>query len=274
MSKTLYSFSVTINVEVEEEKAEIVVVDGSETKRVYKEKIKKDVPVEIVIKQPSRRQIQDADMEFSVEMSKCIKNGVLTKAMLLNKYSDMGGLISDSDAKSMIDVSTQLQEIQGKMSILKAAASEGELNAEDKKTVQNYEAQVYSLRKQLSDRESSYISLFNHTADIKAQNKAILWYILYLTFYKDLSSKMKDFEPMFPGKTFEAKEEQLFKLDEEENEVFVKSYSDVAKVVSYWYFTGITDKEEFDAIMKEDSEEEESDKEVAPEDESKSETKD
>ena len=53
-------------------------------------KVKEKEPLAVKIKKPSRRELEDAELEFRVEMSKCIKKGILTKAMLAKKYSDTG----------------------------------------------------------------------------------------------------------------------------------------------------------------------------------------
>ena len=88
MSKSLYSFNIYKTAEVEEDKQETITNDqGEQVTRTYKEKVKKQIPVEINILLPNRKQMQEADMEFSIEMSRCIRNGILTKAMLLNKYA-------------------------------------------------------------------------------------------------------------------------------------------------------------------------------------------
>ena len=50
------------------------------------------MPVPIKIKRPSRRELEEAELEYSVEMSRCVKKGILTKAMLYKKYSDTGGV--------------------------------------------------------------------------------------------------------------------------------------------------------------------------------------
>ncbi len=119
MSKTLYSFNIYKSAEVEEDKTETVTNEqGQEVTRTYKEKVKKQIPVEINILQPNRKQMQDADMEFSIEMSRCIRSGILTKAMLLNKYSDTGGLISDSDAKIMVSAAGEIGDLQSRLTIL------------------------------------------------------------------------------------------------------------------------------------------------------------
>lgn len=251
MAKVLYTFKINKIAEIEEDKQETVKNEnGEEVTRTYKEKIKKEIPVEIMIYQPTRKQMQEADMEFSIEMSKCIRSGILTKAMLLNKYNDTGGLISEADAKSMVTSADDIRDLQGKLTILNLKP-ESERDEEDKKKIDDLTSQILQRRKTLVEKETSYITLFNHTADVKAQNRAILWYVLNLSYYKDPSKKMGDFDPIFPGKSFEQREQAMFDHEESKNEIYEKSYSKLASLISYWFFTSNIDKEEFDRIIGE-----------------------
>lgn len=251
MAKVLYTFKINRIAEIEEEKTETSTNENGETvTKTYKEKTKKELPVEIIINQPSRKQIQEADMEFSIEMSKCIRNGILTKAMLLNKYNDTGGLISEADAKIMMNSADEIREVQAKLTILNLKP-ESERDEEDKRKIEELTAQILQKRKTLIEKETSYITLFNHTADIKAQNRAILWYVLNLSYFKDSSKKNPDVEPLFPGKTFEAKEASMHEYEENNNEIYEKCYSKLASIVSYWFFTSNIDTEEFDRIIGE-----------------------
>lgn len=251
MAKVLYTFNIKKIAEIEEEKTETIKNEaGEDVTRTYKEKVKKEVPVEIQINQPSRKQMQEADMEFSIEMSKCIRSGILTKAMLLNKYSDTGGLISDTDAKLMVESADELRDLQAKLTIMNLKP-ESERDEEDKSKIDGLTSDILKRRKTLIEKETSYITLFNHTADIKAQNRAILWYVLNLTFFKDSAKKGSDFQPLFPGKDFEQKEAVMFDYEEEKNEIYEKSYSKIASILSYWFFTSNTDQAEFDRIIGE-----------------------
>ena len=72
-------------------------------------------PYRVIMKKPSRRQIEEAELEFSVEMSKCIKNGILTKAMLAKKYSDTGGLLAEEDAKSLTNMYIKYGEMSNEI---------------------------------------------------------------------------------------------------------------------------------------------------------------
>lgn len=251
MAKVLYKFTINKIAQIEEEKTEVVKNEsGEEVTRTYKEIVKKEVPVEILINQPTRKQMQEADMEFSIEMSKCIRNGILTKAMLLNKYNDTGGLISEADAKTMVGSADEIKELQAKLTIYNLKP-ESERDEDDKKKIETLTSQILQRRKTLIEKETSYITLFNHTADIKAQNRAILWYVLHLSFFKDSSKKNADFEPLFPGKTFEIKENAMFECEENRNEIYEKCYSKLASIISYWFFTSNIDNAEFDRIVGE-----------------------
>ena len=194
--------------------------------------------------------MQEADMEFSIEMSRCIRNGILTKAMLLNKYSDTGGLISEADAKIMVSAANEIGELQSRLTILNLKP-ESERDEDYKQKIENVTAEILKKRKTLIEKETSYMTLFNHTADIKAQNRTILWYILNLTQFKDNSKKNAESEWMFPGKTFEQKEAAMFEHEEQKDEIYEKSYSKLASLISYWFFTSNTEKEEFDRIIGE-----------------------
>ena len=112
--KTIYQFTVKKEEEVEQESTvNKKNKETGETEKVTTTKmVKKEVPYEILIFNPSRRQIEDADMEFSVEMSKCIKKGILTKAMLAKKYSDSGGLLSEDDSQNLMRLYRELTEVQ------------------------------------------------------------------------------------------------------------------------------------------------------------------
>lgn len=250
MAKVLHTFKIKRLAEIEEEREEKVKNEsGEETTRTYKEKVSKEIPIEIKINQPSRRQMQEADMEFSVEMSRCIRSGILTKAMLLNKYSDTGGLISESDAKTMVNAADELRDLQAELTILNLKP-ESERTDKEKAKMHDLTSTILAKRKTLMEKETSYITLFNHTADIKAQNRAILWYILSLTYYKD-ETVGSEFQPLFPGKNFEQREAVMFDYEDSENEIYNKCYSKLASIVSHWFFTSNVDSEEFDRIIQE-----------------------
>lgn len=245
--KVIYEFIVNKEEEVEEESTSNKKnKETGEMEKVTTTKtIKKEVPYTVTIYQPSRRQIEDADMEFSVEMSKCIKRGILTKAMLAKKYSDSGGLLSEEDSSTLIRLYRELGEIQN--SLGKLSQKKKKTAAEKKKEEQLTES-FADTRRNIVDLETTYQNLFNHTADTKAQNKAILWYMLNLSHIKD---HLGEETPLFPGSTNEEKEDSYYELDEGGDEIFDLVKDKLMTFVSFWYFSQSPSEEEFKSLEEE-----------------------
>ena len=183
-------------------------------------------------------------------MSKAIKLGILTKNMLLNKYKDTGGLDGEKETKALSQAYSDYQQVQLDIVNLRIVA-DSERTEEQTKDLAEKEQKMLTLRKEIVQRESSYLTLFSHTADARAQNKSILWYVLNLSYYKDPSLNHKDYVPIFKGNTFEEKEETLSQMEESQEFIYQNTYLKLASLFSYWFFSGVVDKEEFDKIIKE-----------------------
>src|SRR6056300_1198186 len=106
--KLLYQFTVDEEKEVEKETSRKNRKTGEVTITKKKEKVR----VEVKIKKPSRRELEDAELQYTIEMSKCVKQGILTKAMLAKKYGDTGGAFTEEGQKEYGKLYTQILEFQ------------------------------------------------------------------------------------------------------------------------------------------------------------------
>ena len=247
--KSIYSFTIEKPKEIEEKTKEKRKnkETGQEEEVEVSKKITKKVPYEIVLKEPNRRELEEADMEYSIEISRCIKRGILTKAMLAKKYSDTGGILTEKDANRLVDLYGSLSDLEtqaAKMGIKTAGKETGALTEESKRI----SGEIAMVRRDIVDLESSYQSLFNHTADVKAQNRVILWYLLHLVHYKD--PKMEAPEPLFPGKNLEERVDVFYQKDEEQDKLFKLVQPKITALMSYWYFSGNPDKADFEKIVE------------------------
>jgi len=245
--KELYSFSVDIDKEIEQDivKKKKNPKTGKVEEYTVTEVVKTPVPYKIIIKDPSRRDLEEADIEYSIEMSKCIKRGILTKAMLAKKYSDSGGLLSEDDAKLLTKSYAELGSIQNKYSRL---SSQPKKNKQDEKKLENLLGEMASLRRDIVDMETSYSSLFNHTADTKAQNKVLIWYLVHLSFYQE--SEQDEIIPFFDEVESVDKIDQYYDLDENGHEIFDLVKDKIATLISFWYFSTNVSREDFDKISE------------------------
>ncbi len=242
--KEIYSFNIY---EKKEKTVETESQDENGNTITVKKKVFEDSPVKITMRKPSRRQIEEAELEYSVEMSRCVKKGILTKAMLVKKYSDTGGLMSETEAKNLYKNYEELFHAQKEYT---------EAQALDKNSEKANEiaAKIVKIRDQIVKVEMSYQSLFDHTADMKAQNRLILWYILNLTMIQ----KEEDTKPnyYFQGQDFEDKLENYYAKEESDDEQYFEIIKKISTIAAYWFYNQASEKEDFDKLFeaKENSE--------------------
>lgn len=243
--KEIYSFSIDVEKDVTENvtKKRKNKETGKMEEYSVEETSKKPVPVKIIIKEPNRRDLEEADIEYSIEMSKCIKRGILTKAMLAKKYSDTGGLLTEDDAKILTRRYGELGDLQNRYSRL---SSKPKKEKKDEDKLSSLLGEMAEKRRDIVDMETSYSSLFNHTADSKAQNKVILWYLVHLSHYQeDESSEIK---PFFNGEDSSDKIDQYYEVDENGHEIFDLVKDKILSILSFWYFSSNASKEDFDSL--------------------------
>lgn len=242
-SKYLYNFTIFEDKESFIEETSVNEENGEET--IVKKKTIEKSPVQIFIKKPSRRQIEDADLEYSVEISKCIKRGILTKAMLAKKYSDTGGAMSEQESTKLVDLYKSIYDSQSQLDRLQAISQKTE---EIESKITETLILLQTSRREIVEIESSYRSLFDHTADSKAQNKVLIWYILNLTHIKknlDLEPK-----PYFSGLDFEEKLQNFYEKEESGDQQYFQISKKLSTLMAFWFFNQASTTEDFEELDK------------------------
>jgi hypothetical protein len=236
--KELYSFTIFEDKEIIVEETTTDEATGQEI-TIKKKTIEKS-PIQIILKKPTRRQIEEADLEYSVEISRCIKKGILTKAMLAKKYSDTGGLMSELESTKLVDLYKEIYDLQGELAKLEAISNKTD---DINEKIKNVIIKSTSARKDIVEIESSYRALFDHTADSKAQNRVLLWYILNLTYIqKQEDEKAKSF---FEGKDFDEKLDSFYKKEEQASEQYIQLSKKLSTLIAFWFFNQASNQEEF-----------------------------
>ena len=243
--KELYTF--TIDEEKEVEKSHTRTSKKTGEKTTVTKKVKEKVPIEVKIKRPSRRELEDAELEYSVEMSRCVKKGILTKAMLYKKYSDTGGVFSESDAEDYGKLFKEVLNLQNEYVRLDSTDKDKRTEKQTKR-LEEIKDELSAAKRQMVEVESSMHTLFDHTADIKAQNRLILWYTLMLTHIQ----REDDDEPVpyFVGEDFEQILEDYYAKEEESNDFYLEVIKKITTVLAFWFFNQASTPEEFNALIE------------------------
>lgn len=211
--------------------------DGEE-ETVTKNKTVK-VPVKFIVKKPTRRMIDAAEEFFAIQLSKNVKKGIVTKAMLSKKYADTGGTLTEDEGKEMIRAVQRSNELSNEIQKLIAIKA-------DKNEINKLEEELLITRKNLIELENSLQGVYQNTADSRAERSTLIWYVIHLSKYVD-EGQEKDF---FKGLIYEDRLEDLYEKDESEDEFTIQALNKLMRAVSYWHYTGDSDKEKIDEFIK------------------------
>jgi hypothetical protein len=209
-------------------------------------------PVKIIFKRPTRTQLEDGDMFYSIQLNKFIKMGLLTRAMLAKQHIDVGGTLDEEEKKYYSGLYVRLYEKQMQLQRY-ALTPEADFTDTQKEKRDKTVAEVGLIRKDLTDFETVQASMFEHTADIKARNKAITWYLLHLAHWKDLEEgkEEEDIIPLFGSGTYEDRYDVYQSKEEEDDEIFWGSIDKLSSIATIWYMSGVQEKEDFDTLLEE-----------------------
>ena len=241
--KELYSFTLDEEKEIEKTHTRKNKKTGEET--TVTKKVKEKVPVQIKIKRPSRRELEDAELEYSVELSRCVKKGILTKAMLFKKYSDTGGVWSEDDAQDYGKLYKEIFDIQNEYVRLENVEEKTE---KQKEKLEKLKEDLAFTKRKIVNAESSMHSLFDHTADTKAQNRLLLWYTLMLTHIQ-----REDDEnplPYFEGEEFEEKINDYYGKEDNSSDLYEAIVKKVTTILAFWFLKQASTPDEFNKLIE------------------------
>ena len=252
--RELYSFDIEIEEEETKEVIKEVKKKNKETGKMetveetVEKTVKTKTPVRVVLRKPTRTQVEDGDMFYSIWLNKFIKMGLLTRAMLAKKQVDVGGTLNEDDKMNYAKLYLQLFEKQQNV-IRYSAKDPNNMSLDEKERLDKAVADLAVIRKELSDFEAAQASIFDHTADVKARNKTITWFLLHLAYYVK-GEENEDQVPLFPGTDYEEKYLSYQEADEEQEDIFVKTIDRLSTVATIWYMSGVQEQDEFDSVIQ------------------------
>jgi len=237
-SRWIHTFS--INKEKEVEDKEISKDEDGQEITVIK-KVIKEVPVNFMLKRPTRKLLDRADLFYSVKLSEGIKAGLLTRTLLARRYDDDGGLWSQEDQGSYFEVYDQLVERENEYHKLTLNLAK-DLSDNKQKETEKVLREITDLRRKLSQYEEIQQSIFNNTAENRARNQTIMWWVLNLSYKEADDGKAV---PVFEGKTHEEKLDSYDDIEEEFDDFTDEMIKKLAFFISFWYTGKISEPADF-----------------------------
>lgn len=196
---------------------------------------------------PNRRLREDGELFYAAETSRFAKAGVLPKAAWGTILSNGGGSISDQEREQYGNLLLKFRDLSFELqSIL--IKGEGERSESEKIKSKELLNNLEDIRKDIQNFEASQIAIFENTAEAKARNRTILWWVLNLAFEKNGDS----FKPVFKQDSFEDKLSEYDSLeeDEEKNEFILGVIRRITYLITLWFLGRADNVDDFKMFDK------------------------
>jgi hypothetical protein len=240
--KALYEFTVTEK--TEKEVPSTIIVDEKEVKTLKTEIV--ESPIKVFFKKPSRRDSEDGELFYAKKMNEFVnKHGLMTRAMLYNKYKDSGGLVSEETIKELVKVNGRLTELQEQIALIKASKKK---TAKQKDKIKELEDEYMVHQAKFIELEQYKNSLMENTADEKAVNEYIRWLALNMTYIQ----REDDEQPVqyFAGADLEAKMEDYYLKEDSSDEIYAQVSGPIGKASAIWYMFKESDTAKFKEMVE------------------------
>lgn len=240
--KIIYDF--TLNKEEEVEETLVSKGDQGEEIKTIK-KVKKDVPKQFSLKKPGRKLYDEAELFYGVKLSEGIKAGLLTRALLAKRFNNDGGVLSENEKDRFTKLYMGLFEKQARFQELDFKGKS--VSPEEKKERSELLSTLNRARQELQEFEMAQASLFDQTAENRARNKTILWWVVQLSHRKVGEDK---YEPVFGDGEYDNKIKVYDELEEKGDEFVEEMLTKLSYYVSFWYITKPETREELETLLK------------------------
>lgn len=193
---------------------------------------KENIIKKFALLQPNRRLREDGELFYAAETSRFAKAGILPKAAWNTILSNGGGSISEKEREIYGNLLIEFRDASFE---LQSILIKNESDRSDVEKIRSNELikELDDIRKQIQSFESSQIAIFENTAEAKARNRAILWWLLNMSYQKIND----EYKPLFSGDSFEEKLDayDFFEESEKGNEFILTVIRRLTYLITLWF---------------------------------------
>ena len=256
-SKWLYSFN--INREIDKKVTEKSKDEEGKEIEVTKT-VTETVPIEFHIRKPNRKLYDDAELFYGVKMSEGIKAGLLTRNLLSKRYEDDGGAFSEAEKERYSQIYMEIYTKEAEYQRLQVNLDNKPQELKERIS-QDILLEISELRRELIEIENSQANIFDQTAENRAKNQTIMWWVLKLSHWKEHGRESES--EFFTGEDFDQKLNTYDEYEESDDEFLNEAIKKLAFFISFWYMGRATSADEFKAVEElYDSQSEEYEEEI------------
>ena len=240
--KTMFEFDIYHEKEID--KVEVSTNEKGEEVKVTS-KVKTTVPIKLAIKKPTRSLFDEAELFYGVRLSEGIKAGLLTRALLAKRFNNDGGVLSEEEQKEYNDLYNDF--LNSQVDFQKLSLKQESLRTEEEKNeLAKIIQKMTETREMIQKYEMAQANLFEQTAENRARNKTIMWWVLQLSLIEGEDKKLKE---LFEEGTYEDKLKKYDEIEESELGLEKIALQKLLYLISFWYIGRAASQEEFSKLL-------------------------
>ncbi|NBW09159.1 MAG: hypothetical protein EBR82_14165 [Caulobacteraceae bacterium] len=240
--KTMFEFDIFQEKEVE--KVDVSTNEKGEEVKITS-KVKTTVPVKLAIKKPTRSLFDEAELFYGVKLSEGIKAGLLTRALLAKRFNNDGGVLSDEEQKEYNELYIEFFNLQNEFQKL-SIKEESIRTEEEKDNIKSVIEKMNNARDRLQKYEMAQANLFEQTAENRARNKTIMWWVLQLSLIQGDDKKFKE---LFNEGSYEEKLKRYDEIEESDSNLEKLALQKLLYLISFWYIGRAASQDEFEKLL-------------------------
>jgi hypothetical protein len=241
-NKWLHTF--VINRDIEKKVTEKTTNDDGEEVEITKT-AKESAPATFYLKKPNRKLYDKAELFYGVRMSEGIKAGLLTRNLLAKRYEDDGGAFSEAEKERYSELYMEIYNKENEYQRLQVNLDNKSQDLKDSIS-ETLLSELADLRRELVEIENSQANIFDQTAENRAKNQTIMWWVLNVSQWSEHEGM--DPRPFFKGKNYEERLDTYDEFEDSDDEFFNEAIRKLAFFVSFWYMGRANSNEEFKAV--------------------------
>jgi hypothetical protein len=237
--KMLYETSV--KKQIEEPSIEIKEEQGQkvEIKRI----IKKVKPVKVGLLKPDRRLFKAAEMFYAKALSEYLKAGLLPYSLVFKRYANDGGPLTDKERERLKELRDEARQLE-----VEFYSSPVADDPEAQKKKNQALLRINEINLEITNIQNAYADIYDSTAEMKARNDTIEWWILHLLY---IEQEGKGYVPFFGEGTNDELLNKLDAFEDKEDPFEIEVIKKLSYFVSFWFTSrNAVTKIDFDSMER------------------------
>lgn len=185
-------------------------------------------PFKLAILKPNRKLNESAEIYYAKTIALFIKEGLLPYSLVEKKFlNDGNSLLDEKELNNLKKIQNEIEELNSKVINL--------LNEKDEKSLKERSElliKITNLSQEVNRIKGAYSNIFDNTAEIKARDRILIWWTLFLSYVQDDKGNYKS---LFGEGNFEDRL-KVYDEYEEKDDLF---YNDLIRrfiyLISFWF---------------------------------------